>query len=481
MIDRPQAWSNPSVLAFAAGVDPLVKARQVAAQLVAVARVRNLQGPPLDVLALARAVGIHVRAVDEVADARIVAASSGSNISETACVGEDLSPFPDGTSGLTIDYNPSRPRGRLRFSVAHELAHACFPGVGEQVRHRTGSGAVPDADDGDNWELELLCNVIASELLLPDDAVVGLREIATDIDFIMETRRRWDVSIEALLRRLTRATNRVLTMVAVSRVSRDGENVPRLDYADHSEETPPGSPLRRLTHGQLLPEASLLLSCVAVGQTVRGEVRIGEQPFAAQAVGAPPYPGGRFPRVLALIERPDVPDAHPGINYVTGDLLDLDDTAGPTVVAHVVSDASHVWGRRNVGAVLSRAFPDAARAYRAWTIADPENLRLGRVHRLDQLLEGREVTVASMVAQAGFGPGQEVRLRYDALAQCLDQVADLAAERGARVHVPRIGAGQAGGRWDVIAELIDEHLVKRGVAVTVHTKPAVRIDAEYTE
>ncbi|OBB17710.1 hypothetical protein A5761_10105 [Mycolicibacterium setense] len=162
------------------------------------------------------------------------------------------------------------------------------------------------------------------------------------------------------------------------------------------------------------------------------------------------------------------------MTYVTGDLLDLDSNTNPVVIAHVVSDASHAWGRINVGATLSRAFPDAARAFRSWTIADAENLRLGRVHVLEQLLGGREVTVISMVAQAGFGPGAAVRLRYDALAECLDAVAELATARGTGVHVPRIGAGQAGGRWDVIAELIITQLVDRGIPVTVHTKPSAR-------
>jgi hypothetical protein len=126
-------------------------------------------------------------------------------------------------------------------------------------------------------------------------------------------------------------------MVAVSRVNLDGERMSRPDYADHSERTPPDSALRSLVHGQLLPEASLFLDCVAVGQTVRGAIQLGGQSFAAQGVGAPPYPGVRFPRVLALLEEPDRSDAHPGITYVTGDVLDLDTGAKPVVIAHVVS------------------------------------------------------------------------------------------------------------------------------------------------
>ena len=58
--------------------------------------------------------------------------------------------------------------------------------------------------------------------------------------------------------------------------------------------------------------------------------------------------------------------------------------------------------------------------------------------------------IVSMVAQQGYGPGAVTRLRYDALREALAAVADLAARTGASVHIPRIGAGQAGGRWDLI-------------------------------
>lgn len=467
------AWSNPSVLAFAGDTEPLLRAREVAARLAALACELNLQGPPLDVLALARASGIRVRAINDIADARIVADPTATPKTGTGRSPAEVDIFPDGTTGLTIDYNPTRPRGRLRFSIAHELAHACFPGVADQARHRTGVGAVADADDSDNWELELLCNVIASELVLPDDAVSGLVDIGTDIDFIMETRRRWDVSIEALLRRLTRAVPRPMTMLAVSRSVREGEHRARLDYTDVSESTPADSPLRSLSHGDPLPWAELLLlRCVAVGQTVRGEVRIADRPFAAQCVGAPPYPGGRYTRVLALVEDADHPDPHPGIEYVTGDLLDITSGTDPVLIAHVVSDASHGWGRFGVAATLSAAFPDAARAYRSWTVADADHLRLGGVHVVDQLLRGRQATVASMVAQHGYGPGAATRLRYEALALCLDDIADIARLHHAHVHLPRIGAGQAGGHWNVIAELIHTRLVARDIPVTVHTKPA---------
>lgn len=41
-------------------------------------------------------------------------------------------------------------------------------------------------------------------------------------------------------------------------------------------------------------------------------------------------------------------------------------------------------------------------------------------------------------------------------------------ERGASVHMLRIGCGLAGGKWSRIEPLITERLVKRGIAVTVY-------------
>ncbi|XVV02176.1 hypothetical protein ACQPW3_33090 [Actinosynnema sp. CA-248983] len=43
-----------------------------------------------------------------------------------------------------------------------------------------------------------------------------------------------------------------------------------------------------------------------------------------------------------------------------------------------------------------------------------------------------------------------------------------AVRLGASVHVPRIGTGLAGGRWDRVEPLVVSELVDQGVAVYVH-------------
>ena len=84
-----------------------------------------------------------------------------------------------------------------------------------------------------------------------------------------------------------------------------------------------------------------------------------------------------------------------------------------------------------------------------------------------------------MVAQHGYGPSDKPRIRYAALDACLRELADEARRLGASVHVPRIGAGQAGGRWPIIAEMIEMSLVDRGIDVTVYDLPGAPRD--YTQ
>ena len=63
-------------------------------------------------------------------------------------------------------------------------------------------------------------------------------------------------------------------------------------------------------------------------------------------------------------------------------------------------------------------------------------------------------------------------MRYDAIRSGLARVRDFAREHGASVHMPRIGAGFAGGDWTVIERVITEELTDQGVAVTVYDLPA---------
>ena len=80
--------------------------------------------------------------------------------------------------------------------------------------------------------------------------------------------------------------------------------------------------------------------------------------------------------------------------------------------------------------------------------------------------------VANLLGQRGIRRARGVPpIRYDAVRAGLERVADFALEHGATVHLPRIGAGLAGGDWASIERIIIEELSDQGIAVTVYDLP----------
>jgi O-acetyl-ADP-ribose deacetylase (regulator of RNase III) len=135
---------------------------------------------------------------------------------------------------------------------------------------------------------------------------------------------------------------------------------------------------------------------------------------------------------------------------------------GPKIIAHVCNNAGG-WGAGFVLALSARwAAPERAYRYHG----SPYDL--GSV----QLVQAEpELWVANMIAQRGYGLAAGPPIRYGALGLCLALVADAAEARGASVHMPRIGCGLAGGRWDRIEPLVVAALCDRGIPVTVYDLP----------
>ena len=131
-----------------------------------------------------------------------------------------------------------------------------------------------------------------------------------------------------------------------------------------------------------------------------------------------------------------------------------------------MNDRSKTWGGGFAKQAAIR-YPQAQIDFRAWA-EDSEHHQLGCTH-----FYGGEhhLTLASMVAQRGYGKSSEPRISYPAMETCLHTVQERAAATSATVHMPRIGCGQAGGSWDAVSELIDNTLVRNGTSVTVYDLP----------
>jgi O-acetyl-ADP-ribose deacetylase (regulator of RNase III) len=138
---------------------------------------------------------------------------------------------------------------------------------------------------------------------------------------------------------------------------------------------------------------------------------------------------------------------------------------GPKIVAHVSNDIG-AWGKGFVVAI-SRRWPEPERAFRQWHRERAGNdFGLGAT-QLVQVMP--DVWVANMVGQHGIHRGSGgPPIRYEAVGRCLGTVAEHARRLGATVHMPRIGCGLAGGRWERIEPLVVARLCAQDVGTTVY-------------
>ncbi|MEV6099357.1 macro domain-containing protein [Nocardia sp. NPDC051981] len=152
------------------------------------------------------------------------------------------------------------------------------------------------------------------------------------------------------------------------------------------------------------------------------------------------------------------------IVYQTGDAT-APSADGPAIIAHICNDLGR-WGKGFVVAVSAR-WPEPERSYRVWHRHRGSNdFALGAVQLVQVALN---LHVANMIGQHGIrSSAGSPPIRYDAVDQNLDTLADLASASKASVHMPRIGCGLAGGTWDRIEPLIHSRLSSRGITVVVY-------------
>ncbi|MFG2000696.1 macro domain-containing protein [Spirillospora sp. NPDC048911] len=152
------------------------------------------------------------------------------------------------------------------------------------------------------------------------------------------------------------------------------------------------------------------------------------------------------------------------IRYLQGDATSPQ-AKGVKVIAHVCNDLGG-WGKGFVLAI-SRRWPEPEAAYRAWHRDRAHNdFGLGSI----QLVQATPyIWVANMVAQRGMKPSRKgPPIRYEALDKCLAALAPQAKALKASIHMPRIGCGLAGGKWERVEPLITANLTTRNLDVTIY-------------
>lgn len=119
---------------------------------------------------------------------------------------------------------------------------------------------------------------------------------------------------------------------------------------------------------------------------------------------------------------------------------------GNKIICHICNDKGR-WGAGFVLAVSKR-----------WS-APEEAFRRDKCPYLGKTMivpVEDNISVANMVAQhdTKYSPDGQPPIRYHALRACLAAVNEVAYRTNATLHMPRIGTGLAGGRWEEIEAIL---------------------------
>ena len=151
------------------------------------------------------------------------------------------------------------------------------------------------------------------------------------------------------------------------------------------------------------------------------------------------------------------------INYIKGDAT-KPIGIGNKIIVHVRNDIGG-WGKGFVVAI-SKRWKAPEQQFRDW-FASEKGFDLGEV----QFVKVEDdLWIANLIGQHKIRKDENGKppIRYEAIESGLEKVAIKALELGASIHMPRIGCGLAGGKWEMIEPLIEDTLIKNNLEVTVY-------------
>ena len=152
------------------------------------------------------------------------------------------------------------------------------------------------------------------------------------------------------------------------------------------------------------------------------------------------------------------------IKFIKGDATQPEGN-GNKIIIHCCNDIG-AWGAGFVIA-LSNKWPEPEQYYRQW-FKDKESqaveFKLGRAI-ICQVVDS--IYVMNIIGQKGIAnKNNQSPIVYDAIRNGVKQVKFYANLLNASVHMPRMGCGLAGGKWEEIEKIINEELC--GIQVTVY-------------
>jgi len=152
------------------------------------------------------------------------------------------------------------------------------------------------------------------------------------------------------------------------------------------------------------------------------------------------------------------------IKYINGDAT-VPQAKGVKIITHICNNIGG-WGKGFVLAI-SKKWKEPEQEYRLWHRERAQNnFELGSI----QIIQVEEyLYVCNMIGQQGIKRGSKgAPIRYTAVENCLDKLTLEAKKLNASVHMPRIGCGLAGGKWNKIEPLIERTLLSNDIETIVY-------------
>ena len=136
---------------------------------------------------------------------------------------------------------------------------------------------------------------------------------------------------------------------------------------------------------------------------------------------------------------------------------------GNKIIVHVCNDIGG-WGKGFVLAI-SNKWSAPEKKYREW-YKEKNKFALGET----QIVQVEEnIFIANMIGQSGIKKTKDKNnksippIRYNAIEEALEKVAEFAVKNNATVHMPRIGCGLAGGKWEYIEPILMKTLSSKKI------------------
>jgi len=151
------------------------------------------------------------------------------------------------------------------------------------------------------------------------------------------------------------------------------------------------------------------------------------------------------------------------IEYITGDATQPIGEENKIIV-HICNDIGK-WGKGFVLAI-SKRWKAPEKSYRDW-YASQKDFHLGEVQFIKV---ENNLWIANLIGQHKIRKDElgNAPIRYKAVEEGIQKVAHQAEKLNASAHMPRIGCGLAGGKWERIEPVLEESLIKNKIKTIVY-------------